>query len=269
MRMKRLQIALVSGLGVALVAAGGIILHQSRKLAAVRQQRETTFKSLRDAQEALRQSELRFASPLHTAPKPASDDKAIIARRDATIEQLTSELTAAQAGITQLQENLSAARDENEKALASSSQRYQALQAELQSRLDELQTELNSAQADVQSSRQRNAALQAANAQLRAANSEGSARAAEREHILSGLQDLDRRRESYLTSIADRYRNITSQFRTMSGMLNSNRGQDSNAFSGAALDLIQNAISLSDNDLQRLSELNAKAFQLEKRLAKQ
>ena len=269
MRMRRLQIAVVSGLGIALVAAGGVILHQSRKLAEVRQERDAASQSLQEARDALRQDELRLSSSQPMPPKPASDDKAIIARRDATIAQLTTELNAAQAGITQLQENLSAARDENEKALASSSQRYQALQAELQSRLDELQTELNSTQADVRSSRRRNAALQAANAQLRAANSEGSARAAEREHILSGLQDLDRRRESYLTSIADRYRNITSQFRTMSGMLNSNRGQDSNAFSGAALDLIQNAISLSDNDLQRLSELNAKAFQLEKRLAKQ
>jgi hypothetical protein len=52
-------------------------------------------------------------------------------------------------------------------------------------------------------------------------------------------------------------------------MLDSSHGQQgSNAFSGAALDLIQNTISLADNDLQHLNELNAKAFQLEKKLSK-
>ena len=53
----------------------------------------------------------------------------------------------------------------------------------------------------------------------------------------------------------------------MSGMMDSNRGQNSSALSGQAMDQIQNAISLTDNDLQHLNELNAKAFQLEKRLA--
>jgi chromosome segregation ATPase len=268
MPMRRLQIALVSGLGVALVAAGGIMIHQYRQLREARRQRDTALQSLQEAREALRQSELRGASAPNKTPKPASNDQAAIARRDATIEQLTNELSASQANIARLQEQLSATQDENAKALASSSQHYQQLQAELQDRLDKLQKELDSAQTDLQSSRQRIAGLQKANDQLRAESSEGSTRAAEREHILASLQDLDRRRESYLTSIADRYRNITSQFRTMSGMLDSNRGQNSNTFSGPALDLIQNAISLSDNDLQHLSELNAKAFQLEKQLAK-
>jgi chromosome segregation ATPase len=265
--MRRLHIAVVSGLGVALVAAGGVILHQSRKLAEVRQQRDATMQSLRESQEALRQSELRLASALQQAPKPSSDGKAAIAQRDATIQQITNELNAAKASITQLQKSLSASKGENEKALEASNQRYKEMQTELQTRLDQLQKELDSAQADLQSSRQRIASLQKANDQLLAANSEGSTRAAEREHILTSLQDLDRRREAYLRSIADRYRNLTNQFRTMSGMLASNRGQDSNTLSGPALDMIQNAISLTDNDLQHLSELNAKAFRLEKRLS--
>jgi chromosome segregation ATPase len=266
--MRRLQIAVVSGLGVALVAAGGVILHQSRKLAEARQQRDTALQSLQESREALHESELRIAAALQQGPKPANDDKAVIAQRDATIRQLTIELNAAQAGITQLHGELSASNDESQKALASATQRSQEQQEELQARLDRLQKELSSAQADVQTSHQRLTDLQEINDQLQSANNEGSIRAGEREHILSSLQELDRRREAYLTSIADRYRNLTSQFRTMSGMMNSNRGQGSNAFSGPALDMIQNAITLADNDLQHLSELNARAFRLEKQLSK-
>jgi chromosome segregation ATPase len=265
--MRRLNITVVSGLGVALVATSVVILKQSQKLAEVRQQRDTALLSLRETQEALRQSQLRLASALHQPPKPTTDLKAEFKKRDATIQQLTEKLKAAQGSVTQLQQDLSASKEANLKAAGDANQRYQEMQTRLQGRLDQVQKELNSAQADLQSSRQRIASLQKTNDQLQAENNKGSTRAAEQKHILDRLQDLDRRRESYLTSIGNRYRNLTSQFRTMSGMMDSNRGQNSGAFSGQALDQIQNAISLTDNDLQHLSELNAKAFQLEKRLA--
>jgi len=266
--MRRLNIAVVSSLEVALVATAVVILHQSQKLAEVRQQRDTALQSLRESKEALRESQLRIAEALHQPPKPSENLKAKIKERDATIQQLTQKLKAAQASVTQLQENLSASREENQKAAEASNQRYQEMQTRLQGRLDQVQKELKSAQADLQSFRQRIASLQKTNDQLQAENSKESTRAAEREHILNRLQDLDRRRESYLTSIANRYRNLTSQFRTMSGMMDSNSGRGSGAFNGPALDQIQNAISLADNDLHHLNELNAKAFQLEKRLAK-
>ncbi len=265
--MRRLNITVVSGLGIALVATGVVILKQSQKLAEVRRQRDAALLSLRETQEALRQSQLRLASALRQPPKPATDLKAELKKRDATIQQLTEKLKAAQDSVTQLQQDLSASKEENQKVAETSHQSFQQMQTRLQDRLDQVQKELNSAQTDLQSSRQRIASLQKTNDQLQAENNKGSTRAAEQKHILDRLQELDRRRESYLTSIGNRYRNLTSQFRTMSGMMDSNRGQNSGAFSGQALDQIQNAISLTDNDLQHLSELNAKAFQLEKRLA--
>ncbi|HET7214838.1 MAG TPA: hypothetical protein VFL79_14700 [Terriglobia bacterium] len=266
--MRRLNIAVVSGLGVALVAAIVVILHQSQKLAEVRKQQDTTVQSLQESREALQQSQLRLAAALHQPPRPTTDFKAELQKRNATIQQLTQNLKAAQGSIAQLQQELSDSREENQKAAENSNQRFQEMQAGLQNRLDEVQKELNSSQADLQSSSQRIASLQKINDRLQSQSSEGSRRAAEQEHLLNSLQDLDRRRESYLTTIANRYRNLTSQFRTMSGMMDSSRGRDSGSLNGQALDQIQNVISLTDNDLQHLSELNAKAFQLEKRLAK-
>ncbi|HET7101237.1 MAG TPA: hypothetical protein VFJ52_08820, partial [Terriglobia bacterium] len=251
-----------------LVAAVVVILNQSQRLAEVRQQRSSALESLRETRESLRQNQARLAAALRQPPNSAGGLQSEIEKRDATIQQLTTKLKAAQASITQLQTDISASKEENRNAAETSNQRYQQMQTSLQVRLDQAQNELNSTQADLQSSRTRVAALQKTIDRLQAEDNEGSTRAAEREHILSRLQELDRRRESYLTSIANRYRNLTSQFRTMSGMMDSSRGRDSGAFSGQALDQIQNVITLTDNDLQHLSELNAKAFQLEKSLAK-
>jgi chromosome segregation ATPase len=266
--MRRLNITVVSVLGVALVAAVVVILHQSQKLTEVTKQRDTALQSLQESREALQQSQLRLSAALREPPKPTVDLKAEIEARDAAIQKLTDKLKAAQGSVTQLQQDLSDSKEENQNAAESSSQRYEEMQTKFQNRLKDMQAELNSSQAELQASHQRIASLQKVNDRLQSQNGEGTRRAAEQEHILNNLQDLDRRRESYLTSIADRYRNLTSQFRTMSGMMDSNRGRDSGGFNGQALDQIQNAISLTDNDLQHLSELNAKAFQLEKRLAK-
>lgn len=266
--MRRLQIALILGLGATLGIGGLVISRQHRKITLLQQQENTALQELQESRDALRQSQLRIAAALRERPKPASNDKAVIAKRDATIQQLTSQLNDAKSSIDQLQTSLSAAKDQNEEALKVSKQHFQEMKTELQAQIDQLQKQLSSAQTELQSSRKRIAALQKQNDQLSNANNAQSARADEREHLLGDLQDIDRRRESLLTRIANRYRNITNQFRTMSGMLDSSRSQDSGTFSGPALDMIQNAISLTDNDLQHLHELNAKAFRLERQLSK-
>jgi chromosome segregation ATPase len=268
MSVHRNHIAIILVLGLALAAACGVALRQSRELRDLRQQRDAAQKSLQEAREALRRSQLSLEAALNGAPRPTNENQAELAERDRTIAQLSSQLDEAQDSLKQLQEKLSQSEEENQAALASAAQRYQQLQTEMQDRLDKLQKELDSTRTDLQNARQRIAELKKTNDQLTAANNEGSIKSAEREHILRSLQDIDRRRETYLTSLADRYRNLTSQFRTMSGMLDSSRGQNSSAFSGPALDMIQNAITLADNDLQHLSELNAKAYQLEKQLSK-
>ena len=112
------------------------------------------------------------------------------------------------------------------------------------------------------------AALEAERTKLRGENSEGSDRTAEFRRAASSLQDLDQRRDVYLTSIMRRYRDITSQFRAMSGMLDSSRNPNPGGFNSEALARIQNTISLADDDLRQLSDLNAQARQLEKKLAK-
>jgi DNA repair exonuclease SbcCD ATPase subunit len=267
-RQGRLQIVLLSTLGVALVVSVGMILRQSRRLAADQRQRDTDLKSIRELREALRQRGSQETPAEAGAQTPVSDNQAALGKRAATIERLNRNLTEAHANITELQEQLLNSNNERERAIASANERHSKVQEELQSQLDTLKQELDSAQAESRAFRQRTSALEADNAKLRSVTSGGSASAPDFGRLVADLQDLDRRREAYLTSIMRRYRDITSQFRAMSGMLDSSRDPNSSSFSGAALTRIQDAVSLADDDLRQLNELNAQARQLEKKLVK-
>jgi chromosome segregation ATPase len=255
-------------LGVALVASVGIILRQSWRLAALQRQRAADLQSLREMQAALRQRELQKAPAEAESPTPLGASQAGLAKRNATIEQLNRELSEAQANINELQAQLLNSSDEREKALASANERHQKEQEDWQSQLDALKQELDSAQAELQASRQRLAALEADNAKLQTDNSAASIRAAEVARVVAQLQDLDSRRDAHLTSILRRYRDITSQFRAISGMLGSSRDSNPSPLSDAALTSIQSAVSSAEDDLRQLSELNAQARQLEKKLVK-
>lgn len=268
MRLVRLRIVLVLVLGVALVVSVGLILHQSRQLAVYRRQRDADQQALHNLHEALRQLNVQKAPVAPAGPTPAGDQREALAQREATIEQLNLDLSQARTTIGELQTQLSNSTDEREKAVASLNERYGKEKDGWQSRLDTLQQELDSAQAELQSSRERITALEAANAKLKSDNKEGTTRAAELDRVAADLRDLDRRRDAYLTSILRRYRDITSQFRAVSGMLDSGRDPNSGTFSSGALTRIQNAISQADDDLRQLSELNAQARQLEKQLEK-
>jgi hypothetical protein len=82
------------------------------------------------------------------------------------------------------------------------------------------------------------------------------------------LEDLNRRREVYLASLQRRYRDITSEFRAMSSVLDTSHAPNSNACGGAVLGRIQNVISLADDDMRQLNELDARAQKLEKQIQK-
>lgn len=268
MHLIQQRIALILALGIALVASAGWIVHQYRQLGACRRQQAADRQSLREFREALQTQNLQKAPARAEGQPPVVDYRAALARDNATIEQLTRELSDAQATIGGLQGQITNSNDEHEKALANADERYRKEQEDWQSRLEALKQELDTSEADLQASRQRIAALETNNAKLRGESSNGAARASEFSRAVADLQDLDRRREAHMTSLMRRYRDITSEFRAMSGMLDSSRDTNSSAISGPVLTRIQNAVSLADDDLRQLSELNDQARQLQKKLAK-
>jgi len=268
----RLRIIFEVILGIVLATSLVWILHLSRRLAEYQRRQEADAQSLRLLREALRQTGLHNVTPEVIEPAPTGNDQAGIARREATIERLDHDLAEANATIANLQSQLSAANEQSAQAQASAQEALQKQRADLQAQLDDLQKKLDAALAQSEIARNRVAALEADNAKLTVENASAGTQAADVSRILSNLQDLDRRRDAYLTSILRRYRDITSDFRAMGSMLDTthdgNRDASAGACGGAALSRIQTAVSSAEDDLRQINELNDRTRKLAKQLPK-
>ncbi|MGD1103574.1 MAG: hypothetical protein ABSA59_16105 [Terriglobia bacterium] len=268
MRPLGLRITFELILGAVLVASLVIILRQSQRIAEYQRHQEADAQSLRLLRAACDQKDLHKAPPAVAEEAPAVDDRAGIARREAVIERLDRELAETRATITDLQTQLSTSNDQNTQAVASATERLQKQQADAQAQLEDLQKKLDAALAQADIARQRVAALEADNAKLKTDTAAVTTRTTDVDHIIASLQDLDRRRDIYLTSILRRYRDITGEFRAMSSMLDTSQHPSSGACSGAVLSRIQNAVNSAEDDLRQVNELNARSQKLEKQLQK-
>lgn len=267
MRPLSLRIIFELVLGAVLIAFVTISLHQWRRIAEYQRRQEADAQTLRLLREALRQKELQKA-PEVTELVPSGDERDSLAKKEAIIEQLDRELAESHSAIADLQTQLSAARDQSAQAQASAEERRHKQQVDAQAQLDDLQKKLDAALTESDIARHRVAALEADNAKLKTDSAAGSTRATEVAQILASLQDLDRRRDIYLTSILRRYRDITGEFRAMSSMLDTSHDPSSGACSEAALTRIQNAVTSAEDDMRQLTELNARSQKLEKQLLK-
>jgi len=266
MRPLGMRITFELVLGVVLATSLIIILRLSRRLTEDQRHLDTDAQTLRLLEEALRQKDLQRGSVAAPEEVPAGGDHAGMANKEVVIERLDRELAENRATITSLQTQLSAANNQSVKASVSAADRLQKQQADAQAQLDDLQKKLDEATAESQIARQRAAALETDNAKLKTDSAAITTRASDVAHIIAGLQDLEHRRDVYLTSILRRYRDITGEFRAMSGMLDTSHDSNSNACGGAALSRIQSAVNSAEDDLRQLNELNAREQKLEKQL---
>jgi chromosome segregation ATPase len=268
MRPLGTRIAFELVLGAVLIASLVMILHQWRRISEYQRHQEADAQALRLFREAWRQKGLQKIPPAVIEGAPAANDQAGITRREEVIERLDRELAEGRATITDLQTQLSTANDQNAKALASAEERLQKQQADAQAQLEDLQKKLDAAMAESDIARQRVAALEADNSKLKTDTTAVTTRATDVARTIASLQDLDRRRDVYITSILRRYRDITGEFRAMSSMLDTSHDPSSGACGGATLSRIQNAVNSAEDDLRQVNELNARTQKLEKQLLK-
>ncbi|HKS95671.1 MAG TPA: hypothetical protein VJV74_05995 [Terriglobia bacterium] len=267
-RLTRWRVVLELFVVLALVASLGVLLHQSRRLADCRQQQIANAESFRRLKAALEPRTAEKAPAVAGEPLPERDCRAAVATRDVALKSLNLELSEARARTDQLQGQLADSSDQQAKALASEKQRAEKAQADWENRLAAVQQQLDAAQSEAEAARLRVAALEKDNTKLRSSTSEVSTHAAEMERVLASEQELLRRRNAYLTSILRRYRDLTGEFRAMSGILDSSRDANSNALSSQALTRVQNAVSQSEDDLRQLNDLNDQIRQIEAKLTK-
>ncbi len=255
-------------LALVLLASLVIALRQSHRLAVYRRQQISDAQALKVLEERVRQSSLPAVLPLTEEGSLAASDHAEIVRREATIARLDHELAESHATIANLQTQVSTANDQIAQAQSTGDERARKQQADTQAQIDELQKKIEAAQSASDIARQRTAVLEADNAQIKTDSTSVNARAADIARIISNLQDLDRRRDVYLTSILRRYRDLTDEFHAMSGMIDTSHEPSSGVCGGAALSRIQTAVTSAEDDLRQMNELSARSQKLEKQLMK-
>ena len=262
-----------------LLAASGAVVWQYRQLDAAHRRESEDAASLKQLRSRLRDAQLHEPSasspppgepsaPSSASDRPSRKTASLLAQREAEIGRLQRELNESHIALHRLEARVTSFDEERAQATASANERFTTAQNDYNAHLDELTRQLQTAQNDAQSARQHLADFQAAADKLKSTQSSAAAQLAESTRLLATLQDLNRRRDGYISSILRRYRDLTEQFRAMSGVLASSHDQNASALSESGLTRIQSAISQADDDLRQLNDLNARALQVEKKLAK-
>jgi hypothetical protein len=270
-----------SRLRLALALAGllavGVLLWQARKISAQQRQHAEDVRLVAQYVDRLHGLELQDIpvarpQPAEVAPTPPSarhsSGPTIAAPQlqDAEIQQLRQQLSGAHANVDRLESRIASLDEERRVDGTRDSERYAAAESEWKERLDLFAHQLESAQKDARSAHERVADLEAAGAKSKNSEPDNAAHAAEVARLLTNLRELNRRREDHLTAILRRYRDLTNEFRAMSGVIGSSHDQNANAMSGPALTRIQSAVSMAEDDLRQVNELSAQTQQIEKKL---
>lgn len=199
--------------------------------------------------------------------KPQADPEDAIA-----IQRLTLNLAEANASMARLQSHSDQA-DAQIQSLSSDNQRLAASEADLKENLATVNQSMEALQKELNSSRDREAQVETAYHQAQAGyqklrdQSGGDTRKLTQiQQLAAELQDIHRRREVYLNSILRRYRQITDQYRSLSGVLQAQR-TDAPAVGSADLARIQDSIAMAEEDLRQLNNLNAQALLVQKKMA--
>lgn len=156
---------------------------------------------------------------------------------DAQVKQLEARVQS----LTEEMEKLSAAEKSVREQLEASGKRVASLEGELKTRDERLQR----AELSIRDLRQQ--------------GDDRGRRAAQLAKISDDFDDLNRRRDTYVTNLMRRYREVTDLYRTLSLRQETPGPRDD-------LSRIQNAISLAEDDLKQLQALNAQARRLQKDL---
>ena len=205
------------------------------------------------------------AAPRLTLPQaPAASAEALSAAQQEA-QRLRDSLAQSNAEIARLESRISSLQPQVESA-AAENRRLSAAAEEGNKNLAEANQTIETIRRELEAGASRVSQLQAANARLREEAASKKQSAAEFSQIASELEGVFRRREMYLNNILRRYKEITEQYRSMSGVLDSRRDREAVPVSSTEISRIQNTIALAEEDLKQIIALNAQAQRLEKKL---
>jgi chromosome segregation ATPase len=201
-------------------------------------------------------------APLRRAPVQSVDVEMLLTLR----EGLTSANRSIEEWRTksvQLQTELDQAREEQK--------RLAMIESSLNEQLAATRRVAEAKETELANRNERLVALEAAN--KRATTDAGAAEQKSKELLKASdeLQEIYRRRESYLNSLLSRYKEVTEQYRAFASILENRRGPEGTpganiSIAGPELSRIQNTLTLAEEDLRQLNALNAQALRIQKKL---
>jgi DNA repair exonuclease SbcCD ATPase subunit len=269
--VKRWSLAIV----VLLAAAAAVVIWQVR---VSRQQAARLAQSaLENAQLRQRVADLTHATavpaavpaqPAAASPgapgtsKPAANPEDAIA-----IQLLKISLADANASVARLQLRADEA-EAQVRDLTVDNKRLAASEADLKEDLSAVNNTVNALEKELKSNRDRVSQVEIAYQRLRDQSGTDAHKLTEIQQLDAELQSIHKRREVYLNGILRRYRQITEQYRSMAGMMQTQR-TDAPAAGSADLARIQDSIAMAEEDLRQLNNLNAQALLIQKKMAAQ
>lgn len=181
------------------------------------------------------------------------------------IERLKLSLADANASIARLESRADEAQAQIEN-LRLDNKRLAGSEADLKENLSSANQTVDALQRELRSNRDQVTQVEIAYQKLRDQGGADAQKIAQLQQLSTQLQDIHQRREVYLNSILRRYKQITEQYRSMSGVLQAQR-TDAPAAGSADLARIQDSIAMAEEDLRQLNNLNAQALLIQKKMA--
>lgn len=202
------------------------------------------------------------AAPIGRQPdtRAASPDSAVL------VERLKQGVAEANSTIAQLETRLQELRLEAER-LALDNKRLSASETDLNDNLASANRLVSALQSELKAKSDRVIQLEVANRKQHEQTTAESKKLAHLGQLSSEWQELHRRREALLTSILRRYREVTDQYRSLAGVLESRAHAEGPGVPGTDVARIQNSISLAEDDLRQLNTINAQALRIARQIA--
>jgi small-conductance mechanosensitive channel len=193
-------------------------------------------------------------------PKPGENPEDLIA-----IQRLELSLADANASIARLQSRLDEA-EAKIQDLAVDNKRLAASEADLTPSLATANQTVDVLQKELTGLRDHSTQIEIAYQKLRDQTGTDAQKLAQLQQLAAEMLEIQQRRETYLNSIVRRYKQITEQYRSLAGVLQDQRTGTPEAGS-TEMARIQDAISLAEEDLRQLSNLDAQALRIQKKMA--
>ena len=259
---------LIFGLFIAVVVlgfAGLVIFRQARviserehQISGLEKRNQQLENQLDQAPRASAQQPVSRASPpparAATGQGSHATDLENLVAGEREIQRFRDSLSQLHGEVTRLQTQTSDLEAQNGK-LAAENQRLAGAGEDLKLSLAEANRIVASLRVEMQGGQERISQLVSENSRL-----------LQLRQVTTDLEEIFRRRQMYLNNILRRYKEITEQYRSLSGVLDSRRDREAVPVNSAEILRIQNAIAMADEDLKQISALNAQAQRLEKKL---